>query len=275
MEAPVRMGSQKQLKELKELKESKQPKQPAQDPACENFPDTTGILLVMKTGASESFYKVPTQMMTVLKCLHEYLVFSDMEQMIAGRKAYNSLANALPEDIADNPDFDLYRLQQSCDVTQWECHQLSENAGGKGWNLDKYKNIHIAEDTYKMRPGYKWYVFVDADTYVVWPNVVHMLSKLDSTDKHYIGSYALLDNRPFAHGGAGYAVSQGAMHELLAKHPGVANEYYNRTLPECCGDLMFALALKEKAGIPLENAVSLTFPESSNKCFFFFMSEIR
>src|SRR5687767_6546220 len=37
--------------------------------ACKNFPDTSNILLVMKTGASEAYSKIPTQAITMLRCL--------------------------------------------------------------------------------------------------------------------------------------------------------------------------------------------------------------
>lgn len=45
---------------------------------CANFPDTDGILLVMKTGATEAFDKVPTHLLTSLQCLPDFLLFSDM-----------------------------------------------------------------------------------------------------------------------------------------------------------------------------------------------------
>ena len=54
------------------------------DPACDNFPDTSGVLLVMKTGASEAYDRIPTQLMTTLRCLPDFLLFSDMDQKIAG-----------------------------------------------------------------------------------------------------------------------------------------------------------------------------------------------
>lgn len=44
---------------------------------CNNFPDTEGILLVMKTGASETFEKIPTHLLTSMQCLPDLLMFSD------------------------------------------------------------------------------------------------------------------------------------------------------------------------------------------------------
>lgn len=45
---------------------------------CDNFPDTEGILLVMKTGATEAFAKLPTQLITNMQCLPDFLLFSDL-----------------------------------------------------------------------------------------------------------------------------------------------------------------------------------------------------
>ncbi len=82
------------------------------DPVCEAFPDTSKVLLVMKTGASEAFTPVPIQMMTVLKCLADYLIFSDMDQNIGGQQIYDSLSTVLYEAQEGNSDFDLYRRQR-------------------------------------------------------------------------------------------------------------------------------------------------------------------
>lgn len=45
---------------------------------CADFPDTSDVLLVMKTGAGESFSKLPAQLMTTMQCLPDFLLFSDM-----------------------------------------------------------------------------------------------------------------------------------------------------------------------------------------------------
>lgn len=45
---------------------------------CANFPDTDGILLVMKTGATETFDKMPVHLLTTMNCLPDFLIFSDM-----------------------------------------------------------------------------------------------------------------------------------------------------------------------------------------------------
>ncbi|KAJ4288833.1 hypothetical protein N0V88_007162 [Collariella sp. IMI 366227] len=221
------------------------------DPVCEDFPDTSNILLVMKTGASEAYARVPTQLMTILKCLPDFLIFSDMEQDLAGHKILDSLSTVLPEAMEDNSDFDLYRRQKWCLVDQENCNKLGDPAR-EGWNLDKYKNIHMAEKAYALRPQYDWYVFVDADTYVLWPNLVQWLKTLNPAKKMYLGSVTMLHNFGFGHGGSGYIISKAAMEEFAGKNPGVANKYDVKAQNECCGDYMFALAMKEHTEVTVQ-----------------------
>lgn len=224
------------------------------DEACAWMPNTSDILVVMKTGASESFGRIPTQLMTTLRCLPDYLIFSDMRQTINGVDIHDSLETVLDEAKNDNPDFDLYRQQQACAIDQESCNKLKD-ASSAGWNLDKYKNIHMAEKTYRMRPGYDWYIFVDADTYVLWPNLVQWLSKLRATKKHYLGSVAMLGGLPFGHGGSGYVLSKATMAEFAGKHEGVANQYDKQIHATCCGDAMFAQAVKDTTDLDVQNAV--------------------
>ncbi|KAF3075027.1 hypothetical protein CFAM422_002786 [Trichoderma lentiforme] len=222
------------------------------DSECAPFPNTSKILLVMKTGASEAFSKIPTQMLTNLKCLPEFLIFSDMEQEIAGYKIHDSLDQVLSSAKMGNADFKIYYRQRQCAVDQDNCNKDSDVAQ-EGWNLDKYKNIHIAEKAFGMRPNYDWYLFVDADTYVVWPTMVQWLDKLDHTDQMYFGSLAYLNDFPFGHGGSGYVVSSAAMRDFFEGKHNVANRWDEATVGECCGDVMFAKALKEATGIEVNN----------------------
>lgn len=233
---------------------------PDHDPICDGFPDTAGILLIMKTGASEAFDRLPTHLVTMLRCLPDFLLFSDLDQYIAGYHVRDSLETVLSAAKDDNHEFDLYRQQKACIVDQEVCAKNIDGVQGAGWNLDKYKNIHIAEKTHSLRPGYDWYFFVDADTYVSWPNLVQMLRKLDPTKPRYLGSPTMIEGNLFAHGGSGYAVSSAAMREFVGQNPGIANKYDERVKAVCCGDYMFATSVKETIGIEMESLVSHARP---------------
>ncbi|EHK41354.1 glycosyltransferase family 31 protein [Trichoderma atroviride IMI 206040] len=227
---------------------------------CAQFPDTSKILLVMKTGASEAFSKVPAQLTTNLKCLPEFLIFSDMEQEIGGHKIYDSLDTVLDPVKTSNQDFDAYFRQRQCAVDQESCNR-NMDFKQEGWDLDKYKNIHIAEKAFNTRPNYDWYLFVDAGAYVVWPTMVRWLEQLDHNDPMYIGSKTWVGNSPFGDGGSGYVVSNRAMRDFFEDEHNVANRWDEATKRHCCGDLMFAKALKEATGISVNDTWPTTNAE--------------
>ncbi|KAK8095002.1 hypothetical protein PG997_001687 [Apiospora hydei] len=227
---------------------------PAKDPACAWMPDTSNILVVMKTGASEAYARVPTQLMTTLRCVPDYLIFSDMKQTLAGVEIHDSLDTVLEEAKKDNSDFVLYDYQKACEVDLENCNREGGDAAKAGWNLDKYKNIHIAEKAFALRPNYDWYVFIDADTYVLWPNLVQWLKNFRPMSKHYFGSMTMISMFPFAHGGSGYVISKAAMTEFNGRPDGsVANKWDTKIHDSCCGDYMFAKAFKEATDVSVKN----------------------
>lgn len=214
---------------------------------CANFPNTDKILLVMKTGATEAFDKVPTQLLTAMQCLPDFLIFSDMEQQIGSYHIYDALADFDPNTLRDSSDFELYRQQQDCPVSQKSCNSVHEDRQ-KAWNLDRYKFIPMMEKTWKMRPGMDWYVFAEADTYVFWSNLVYWLrnkSPVSHLDKVYLGSRSFIGGTPFAHGGSGYVLSGALLKHLIEGHPTAVEHYNKKGQHECCGDLMLAQALHE------------------------------
>ncbi|XDG03594.1 hypothetical protein ABKA04_003209 [Annulohypoxylon sp. FPYF3050] len=226
--------------------------------ACKYFPDTSNVLVVVKTGATESYTRIPIQLLTTLRCLPDFLMFSDMEQDIAGYHIYDSLDDVVPEVMNGNKEFNLYRRQKACVVDQQSCISNGNLGGGfDGWILDKYKNVHIAEKTYKLRPDYDWYLFIDADTYVLWNNLaqwLHELKSLPKEERYYIGSVALTNDFRFAHGGSGYILSQSTMREFVGNNSGVANQYDMKAKESCCGDVVLALALNETIGLGVKYA---------------------
>lgn len=225
------------------------------DKDCAGFPDMSNIFVVLKTGASEVYNRIPTQLMTNLKCVPNYEIWSDMEQTVAGQKIFDSLTHVLPE-IKAHKDFEIYDHQAKCPYNQEECYKSVEKLGEKGWNLDKYKNIHIAEDNWKNHSQFDWFFYIDADTYVSWPTLVQWFKGLDPKKPAYFGSVALLGGFPFGHGGSGYAVSNAGMKKMFEGKANVGNKYDKQVSETCCGDYMFAVAIKEETGLDVQNKVS-------------------
>ncbi|CAG9979314.1 unnamed protein product [Clonostachys byssicola] len=221
---------------------------------CEGFPDTSNILLIMKTGASESFARIPTQLLMNMRCIFDFLIFGDMEQTVAGYHVQDSLDEVREEVKANNPDFDLYLRQKTCASDQETCNRnTNDNTASQAWSLDKYKNIHIAEKTWRQKSNYDWYLYVDADTYVVWPTMMEWLQHVNPKEQWYIGSVAFLGDFPFAHGGSGYLLSQATMKSFFGGKTDVAKEWDLDTRIVCCSDYLLSYALQHKVGVRVTN----------------------
>lgn len=131
-----------------------------------------------------------------------------------------------------------------------------------GWELDKFKFVNMIIRAWELRPDQEWYVFAEADTYVVWPTLVHWLrNKVNPRDNVYIGSVAMISGFPFAHGGSGYIVS-GALMRKMAQIPDIT-KYDDKAGDECCGDVVFARVAKE-VGTKVMNAHPMFNGEKPN-----------
>ncbi|KAJ3490757.1 hypothetical protein NLG97_g5724 [Lecanicillium saksenae] len=229
---------------------------------CQNFPSMDDVMVVMKTGATESFEKMPTQLLTGLQCIPDFLLFSDLEQQIGKYHIYNALDGV--EDIltSDRTEFLLYQAQQDCPVSQKEC----TNGMNGGWDLDKYKFLSMVLRTWEMRPDRKWYVFVEADTYIVWSNLIEWLNtRMDASEDVYVGGIAFLGNLPFAHGGTGYAISGVLLNRLVSRLREIPTtkliEMGTRT---CCGDALLAEVIDKYQEVSVQRASPMFNGEKPN-----------
>lgn len=227
------------------------PGHPTNSDLCVPSPSAEKIVVAIKTGATEAEEKIPIQMQTTLRCVKNLLFFSDLEQTLGQYHLYDAL-DAVSASVADNnTDFNFYRKQQQL----WRSDRNISILQGvrnpdcpddlAAWTLDKYKNIHILEKTWAMKPDMDWYIFIDADTYIFWSNLLMWLNTLDPMKKSYFGSEVSISGVRFAHGGSGYVLSRAVMHELVAIHNGTAARWDPEIHDECCGDLMLGRALEE------------------------------
>jgi hypothetical protein len=223
----------------------------ANEKACINFPSAAKIAVSVKTGASEAEDRIPVVMQTTLRCAENVVIFSDLEQDVGQYHLYDALDAISPSVTDGNPDFDFYRQQR--DLWQSEknisslkgaMHPYYENELA-AWTLDKYKNLHMIEKTWALKPDMDWYIFIDADTYVFWSNLVMWLETMDPTKKSYIGAAAEINDQRFAHGGTGIILSKAAVYDLVVRHNGTAAHWDPHIHEHCCGDYVLAMALKD------------------------------
>lgn len=224
---------------------------------CPKLPGIQDVLVVLKTGATEALEKVPVHFNTTLKCIPNFVLFSDFEEQIAGVQALDVL-RSVDEDIKQTKaEFDLYnRLRDAgrAGLTAEDINDDPSTPSGKpdnrGWLLDKWKFLPMINETLNIRADAKWYVFIEADTYVVWPNLLSWLEKFDPSQPYYMGSGVRILDVVFGHGGSGLVLSQAAMHKVSDYRAPRVKEYDDFTAGQWAGDCVLGKTLKD-AGVGL------------------------
>ena len=223
---------------------------------CANYPPDASLVIVVKTGATEAFSKLPTLLLTYLSCVppENVLFFSDMTGTIGNFAIHDSLDTATAAATSDNPDFDLYNNQKELRKLGQDMGSLrTEWKSDEAWRLDKYKNIYTAQKTWDLAPERDWYLYIDADTYISWTNLFLWLATLDATKPLYLGSQVDAGRPPFAHGGSGYLLSKPAMRLLVGDdRKSLAKEFDKNATTACCGDQELGKTLFKK-GLKVQN----------------------
>ncbi|KAE8335230.1 hypothetical protein BDV24DRAFT_169401 [Aspergillus arachidicola] len=228
---------------------------------CHPLEGIEDIMVVVKTGATEALEKIPVHLRTTLKCIPNFVIFSDFAETIGGIQVHDVLRNVDEPIKQAMPEFDIYnRLRQSgrAGLVPEDMNDSPSTPWGKpdnrGWKLDKWKFLHMIKEIMEMQPDKAWYVFSEGDTYYVWRNLLTLLKQLDPGEPYYIGSPAQIGDTIFAHGGSGIVISHTAMHRLaehIASH-GVELDQYTQS--QWAGDCVLGKAF-------LDVGISLSFAE--------------
>ncbi|KAF2454117.1 hypothetical protein BDY21DRAFT_264331, partial [Lineolata rhizophorae] len=209
------------------------------------------VLVVLKTGSTEIFEKLPEHLLTLFNCVPHKLIFSDLEQDVAGIHVHDALANIPHSWKTELPEFEAYREIKEARGMGLDLANLKS---GRFWDLDKWKFLPMVHRSRQMFPDVKWAIFIEADTALSWTNFLQLTRAHDSELKLYFGAQNMLGDTAFAHGGSGIVLSQGA----LDAYESVYDELYTTTWKQytknsCCGDGVIAQALKD-AGVELTPA---------------------
>jgi hypothetical protein len=230
---------------------------------CHDLPGANETLVVLKTGAGEIEAKLPIHLQTTFKCYPDTIIFSDFGETFMGQTVVDVLDDILPELRDLHADFDLYRRLRREGRTALAPSELSgpsvrpEGTSGKpevpGWTLDKYKFLPMMRQTLELHPDKKWYVFVEADTYVFWTSLLAYAAALDSEKPHYIGGQTSIGDVEFAHGGTGFLVSRPALEMVVEEYVAHKPEWEIFTQNHWAGDCVLGKAFRD-AGVPLAAA---------------------
>jgi hypothetical protein len=210
------------------------------------------ILVVMKTGVTEAREKIPLHLNTTLRCVPHFAIFSDYEEDIAGVRTHDVLRSVRNETKRSNPDFGLYnRLhaqgREGLLPADWQddANGPFGKPGNPGWKLDKWKFVPMMDEALKVRPNAMWYVFIEADTYMVWPNVVSWLARLDAKKPFYFGAPMQIGDTLFAYGGGGIILSKPALQQVSTFRAQQSELIDHFTANEWAGDCILGRVLKD------------------------------
>jgi hypothetical protein len=218
------------------------------------------VLLIIKTGASTFWRRMPLHLTTTLSNgrIPNAVIYSDLqEQLSSSIEAVDALANV--SDILqkhDPPAYASYLEQQSPDhVNTYREHGRlpgdeppHEKAGNTpGWLLDKYKFLPMLAHAQKNWPGLKWYIYIEDDTFIFLHNLLQWLSTLPTDDEPcYYGAYSGGGNDTFAQGGSGIVFSRSLMRSVFGGDKTADLEGYgNYTSKACCGDIALGKVLRD------------------------------
>lgn len=228
-------------------------------PVCPPLPGMEDVLVVMKTGVTEAKDKVPVHFQTTLRCVPNYVIYSDFDEEIQGVQLHDALRN-MDEGIKQSiPDFNIYNRIRSmgrAGLNSADFADVANSALGKpdnpGWKLDKWKFLPMVQETYARKPDAKWYVFMEADTYFSWGTLLAWLAQLNHNDPLYIGTETQIADVIFAHGGSGFIVSNPALKRVVNDYAARPAEIHAYTANHWAGDCVLGKIL-------LDNGVPLTF----------------
>ncbi|KAI0022526.1 glycosyltransferase family 31 protein [Xylariomycetidae sp. FL0641] len=224
-------------------------------PFCPDSALQDDVLVVLRTGATEALEKLPVHFDTTLRCVPHYVIYSDMEEDMGSHHLYDIL-DQVNETVKNTaPEFDLYKRLRA-QGRRGLYYQTVFGTGpagaveNPGWKLDKWKFLPMVERALQHRHGAKWFVFIESDTYLIWPTLLAYLGQFDAGKPHYIGKPMLIGDDLFAHGGSGFVLSRPAA-ERVARHWRAHEAAYDAyTMDEWAGDLVLGQVLRD-AGIEL------------------------
>jgi hypothetical protein len=223
-------------------------------------PGADKVFLMIKTGATVLWERLPIHLLTTLTKVPKFGLYSDSPGSIAGYEVVDALAN-ISQSTKSDKSFQMYKYQRIIH-DEHGVNDAGSVAMNEGWELDKFKNIPMLAHAYAASPESDWFVFMDADSYMLMDNLMDLLNTMDPDEPVYygaknhiqgVGSDGVRIAAEFAHGGSGVIISRKALELTVGQHPEYVKEYENRTSGFCCGDGMVGMMLKEKLDLGISD----------------------
>jgi hypothetical protein len=173
-----------------------------------------------------------------------------MEEELEGHHIHDVLSGISTRTKNSAPEFKFYRdLHQNRDrLTEFMRQDASFQR--KAWYLDKWKFLPTVEKALQAKPDAEWFMFIEADTFLVWSNLLKWLAQLDWERSYFLGLPVRMEGQLFAYGGSGWLLSRPAVQQMT-HHMASKMDHYETFVNETSfGDLILGY-VGEQAGIAL------------------------
>ncbi|KAJ8110740.1 hypothetical protein OPT61_g6493 [Boeremia exigua] len=131
-------------------------------PYCSHNPLAEDVLVVLKTGATEVLEKLPAHLDTTLRCIPNYVIYSDYEEDIEGQHIFDVFDDISPELKDRDPDFEVYRQLKARGREGLSMNGIDHDGSGPigmlsnpAWKLDKFKFLPMIDRALHHRPQTK------------------------------------------------------------------------------------------------------------------------
>ncbi|KAF7195223.1 hypothetical protein HII31_03429 [Pseudocercospora fuligena] len=184
----------------------------------------------------------------------------DHEEVFQGQQIVDVLQDVSDDIKENNPDFELWRRlagegrsalrnEELSNVDQSSQNLKGTEKFGKqtnpGWKLDKWKFLPMLNLTLsRAADNFKWFVFVETDTYLTWQNLLDHLHTFDPKEAWYLGLRYNYTGATFAYGGSGFAVSRPAMEKVVTEYRTRKDHWEDFTAGHWAGDAVLGTAFE-------------------------------
>jgi hypothetical protein len=103
-----------------------------QSKSCRDVPGADKVMVLLKTGSSEIYEKLPTHFMTTFKCIPHFQIYSDLAQDFGDHPVFDAIESVSREYRDRHADFEWHRK-----LAQYlrEGQDLGTLQGAGSWNL--------------------------------------------------------------------------------------------------------------------------------------------
>lgn len=137
--------------------------QPPEQLICPQSDIADDVLVIVRTGATESRERVPVHLRTTLRCVPHFTVFSDFDEIIDGTEVHDVLGGVSVETKTNDDDFKHYRhlhkhgrqgLREQKVITGMSGSSKGDytQTDNDGWRLDKWKFLPMIDQALKQKP---------------------------------------------------------------------------------------------------------------------------